>query len=211
MIGFTLIELLVVLAIIAVILALVVPAVAPLIRSSNMNKASAMVTDELNLARQIALTQNRDVEVRFYLLPSKSDLNDKRYRAFRSFAAVGSRSVKTPLSPVKYLPEPVIISTDKDSGGNILSTLLDFGNSNRSGLTTGMEDLPGAPGTFYVSFLFRPTGGTNLTPVDPAAGGNWYLTIYAENAPKSPTLGMPNNYFTAQIDPVTGRVRTYRP
>ena len=70
---------------------------------------------------------------------------------------------------------------------------------------------PGAtsPST-YISFLFRSTGGTNLTPVDPP-DGKWFLTVYLANAPKNATTGIPDNYFTALVEPVTGRVRTFRP
>jgi uncharacterized protein (TIGR02596 family) len=88
--AFTLIELLVVVAIMGLLLALVAPAVVPMMQSSNMNKAAEMISDELNFARQTALTQNRDVEVRFYKLPSPSNAGDLQFRAFRSFAAIGN-------------------------------------------------------------------------------------------------------------------------
>src|ERR1700728_2816755 len=95
--AFSLIELIVVISIMIVIMALVVPSMGPLMRSSNMNKATAMITDELNYARQLALTQNRDVEVRFYKLPSKSNSSDLQYRAFRSFSTIGTGTSKSPL------------------------------------------------------------------------------------------------------------------
>lgn len=208
--AFTLIELLITMAIMIVLLGLVAPSVAPLIRSSNLNKAASMITDELNKARQLALTQNKDVEVRFYKLPSKTSPSDLQYRAFRCFAATTNNSTRSPLSPVRYLPEPIIFATDPDKSGNIVSTILDIGNTSRSGLTSGSESIPSAASATYISFLYRPTGGTSLAPVDTSTG-NWYLTLYAENMPKTPDTGIPANYFTAQIDPVTGHVRTYRP
>ena len=203
----TLMELIVVVAIIMLLVALVTPAVVPLLRASNLTKASAMLVDELNLARQVALTQNRDVEVRFYRLGAKMDAADLQYRAFRSFLANGANpAASQPLSGVKYLPEPVIISDNPK-----ISTLLDYGGSGRTGLARAQETLPdvSSPST-YISFLFRSTGGTNLAPVDPP-DGKWFLTLYLENAAKNPTTGLPDNYFTAQVEPVTGRVRTFRP
>lgn len=208
LLAFTLVELLVVIAIILIVIALVTPAVLPVLRSSRINAAASMIVDEFNLSRQLALAQNCDVEVRFYRLGSKSDASDKQFRAFRSFVVNGSDPAKSkPLSKVRYLPEPVIVSGDGQ-----FSTLLDYANANRVGLSHSQEALNGVPGqSEYVSFLFRATGGTNLSPVDPANGGNWFLTVFLENAPKTAATGIPSNYFTAQVDPITGRVRTYRP
>jgi uncharacterized protein (TIGR02596 family) len=213
--AFTLLEMLVVIAIIAILAAVVVPAVAPVLRSSQMNTAGAMLVDELNFARQTALTMNRDVEVRFYQLVSTLDPKDKKYRAVQCLAATDRSTVKTALGNLKYLPEPVIISDEKDKSGNIVSTLLDHTNTSLSGLTRGQETISGvADPVSYVSFLFRATGGTNLAPVTATAGsttGNWYLTLYLGNASRNATTGIPDNYFTVQIDPVTGRTRVYRP
>jgi uncharacterized protein (TIGR02596 family) len=207
--AFSLVELLVVVAIITVILALITPAVVPLLRASNINQSASMLVDELNLARQTALTQNHDVEVRFYQVASKSDPSDLQFRAFRSFLPNAQNAAAAqPLSAVRYLPEPVVISADAR-----FSTLLDYGGigGQRAGLMKGQETLPAANGpSTYISFLFRSTGGTNLTPVDPP-DGKWFLTLYLENAPKNATTGIPDNYFTALVEPVTGRVRTFRP
>ena len=86
-----------------------------------------------------------------------------------------------------------------------------MGNTARSGLSTNQETLPGGAGTVsYVSFLFRATGGTGLTPVTPPIG-IWDLTLYQETASTNSSTGLPKNYATIQVDPVTGAVRTYRP
>ena len=209
--AFTLIEMLVVVAIIAILLSLVVPAVVTLMQSSNLNKSAQLLTDELNFARQIALSQNRNVEVRFYKLPSPTNSQDLQFRAFRSLAAIGTSTTESPLSTVRYLPAPIIISTATDSVTNIMvSTLLNAGNPNLSGLMTGTENLPVSGTTPYISFFFRATEGTNLAPIT-GTNSNWYLTLYSETAANITATGIPANYFTAQVDPVTGRVLTYRP
>lgn len=207
--AFSLVELIVVVSIILILIVLITPSVVPLLRASNVNQSAAMLVDELNLARQIALTQNRDVEVRFYQVASKSDPNDVQFRAFRSFLPNPQNpAAAQALSAVRYLPEPAIISADAQ-----YSTLLDYGGTGgqRAGLMKGQEILPGNTNpSSYTSFLFRSTGGTNLTPVDPP-DGKWFLTLYLENAPKNSATGIPDNYFTALVEPVTGRVRTFRP
>lgn len=172
--AFTLIEMLVVVAIMAILMSLVAPSVVSLMQSGNLNKSAETLTDELNYARQIALSQNRDVEVRFYQLPSPTNSQDLQYRAFRSFAAIGSSTTKSPLTTVRNLPAPIIISTGTDGSGNPVSTLLDAGNANRSGLMTGTENIAayGSTPTPYISFLFRATGGRTLRrpPARPGCG-----------------------------------------
>ena len=48
-------------------------------------------------------------------------------------------------------------------------------------------------------------------------GDPWYLTLHGTNAAKGTgqtdgeTSAMPDNYFTLQIDPITGTTRSYRP
>lgn len=203
--GFSLMELLVVIAIMMILMALVVPATSSLMKSMSMGRAVSMITDEMNFARQTALSRNRDVEVRFYRMGSKLDANDKQFRAYRTLLADGIDPAKAqPLSKVKYLPEAVIVS-----GNPAFTTLLDDANPGRSGLARGTESLAGAS-TEYVSFLFRANGGTSLKPVS-GADSLWYLTLHGENVQTNAATGLPDNYFTAQIDPVTGRLRSYRP
>lgn len=200
--AFSLIEILAVVVIILVLMALLVPATSSLVRAMNMSRAASLLTDEMNYARQTALTRNRDVEVRFYKMDSKIADGEKRYLAFRSFLVNGTNAAQ-PLGRVKHLPENVVLAEDAK-----YSTLLDPG---RSGLTQGHETIPGLSSPAeYVSFLFRANGGTSLRPVNPPEG-NWFLTIHLENAPTNPVTGIPDNYFTAQIDPVNGRLRSYRP
>ena len=204
--AFTLLELLVVIAIMMILMVLMLPATSSLMKSMGMSRAVSMVADEMNFARQTAVSRNHDVEVRFYRLGSELDANNKQYRAFRSLLVDGIDPAKSqPLSRVKCLPDNVIISSN-----TAFSTLLDYGNPSRSNsLVHSNESLP-AGSAEYVSFLFRANGGTSLKPV---AGTNslWYLTLHDKNLKTNPATGLPFNYFTAEIDPVTGRLRSYRP
>lgn len=203
--AFSLVELLVVIAILLILMAMVLPATTSLMRSMNISRAASLVTDEMNFARQTALSRNRDVELRFYRLGSKLDGGAKQFRAMRSFLADGTDATKSqPLSKVKHLPDSVILSDN-----TTLSSLLDYQNPARSGLTQGTEALPSGS-TEYVSFLFRANGGTSLKPIAPPEG-NWFVTVTAENVQADGGNELPANYFTAQVDPVTGRTRSYRP
>jgi uncharacterized protein (TIGR02596 family) len=155
--------------------------------------------DTLNLARQAAMTNNEPVEVRIYKTGGQGSPADLQYRAFRLFT-VDANNGKQALGTLKRLPEPLIIS-----GSLQYSTLL----SNHGASSTLPEDYPAPNQTAYIWFRFRPNGGTDLTPVE-GAGSNWFLTLIMENAPVTAN-GLPANFFTIQIDPVTGRARSFRP
>lgn len=199
-------ELLVVVAIMSILMAVVVPASIAMIKANNLTNAANMIRDELSLARQTALSRNQEVEVRFYQMASGGDASTKRYRAFRAFVADGLDPAKSePLSSIKYFNEPVVISEDPK-----FSTLLDYTDSSRSGLRYLTEDVPEIGSTPYVAFSFRGNGETSLKPVVLPAG-NWFLTLISHTAKTNGGTGLPDNYSTIQVDPVTGRIRTYRP
>lgn len=197
--GFSLTEMLVVIAIMAILMAVVIPASTSMMGGMNIGSAAGTITDELNFARQTALARNRDVEVRFYKLGSKFDANNKQYRAFRSFLVDDLDSANwKPLSRVKHLSEPIIISDNTE-----YSSLLPSSPGN--GISDGNENLSNGVSAPYVSFRFRANGDTSLRPITK----KWFLTIYSEKVKAG--AGLPPNYFTVQVDPVTGRTRSYRP
>lgn len=199
--GFTLIELIAVISIIVIILALLVPAFNTLARGSNLTNAAASVLDELNLARQTALTRNRVVEVRFYLLPAEIG-SAPAYRAMRSFLANETGDSLSPIAGVKRFPISVVALNDAT-----FSTLLS--DTTRTQKTSEVEDLPGAPSTRFKSIRFRPSGGVELSSYT-TTNDNWFLTIKNENDPIYPDRPA-DNFATIQVDPTTGRAQQMRP
>ena len=215
--AFSLVELLTVIAIISILAALSVTAFNQISRASKLAAAGQSLVDNLNLARQIAMTKNRRVEVRIYQFPSSTGSSDKACRAIRLFL-VQSAGDLLPLTKLIRFQEPVILS---DSGTNLpnststTSTILaPAATSSGNATTTSTTDttnnaakwpVPGVDTYDYVSFNFLPDGGTDLDP-----GKSWLATLMLANDPLIAN-GLPANYLTVRIDPVIGKVSAFRP
>jgi len=205
--GFTLIELLAVVAIMILIMAMVVPAFRSVGRATNLTAGANMVVDQLNVARQTALSQNCLVQVRFYKLPGPTDgTNATAYRAMRIFTYDPTGTVATPLTSVKYLPTGAIMVS------GAFSTLLGPSYPGTSlAPTTGTENLPGFNNATYVAFQFRPSGGTSLDP-NGVNNDKWFISFKLETDPVPASGAKPaNNFITAALDPVSGRLHVFRP
>ncbi len=70
--AFSIVELLVVIAIISILMALTVPAVSSLIENTNVTRGAQLVESQIQLARQLASSRNRPVEVRLIKVPAQS-------------------------------------------------------------------------------------------------------------------------------------------
>jgi len=205
-VGFSLVELLTVVAIIALLAVLITPAINSISSGTSLTVSAATVTDTLNLARQTALSKNRPVEVRFLKVPAANrtvadGASNFVYRAIALYQISDSGPVE--LSRIIYL-QPNIQLSDSDTFGTLLKYL--------PVSTMPVRAIDPAGATFsYSYFQFRPDGSTNLSAQAPAAGGDaWHTMIYSANTPPKGTTP-PKNYITLQLDPLTGRTRTFQP
>lgn len=198
--AFTLTELLFVIAIMGVISAFSVPAFNSIAKSSALASTNRIVVDHLNLARQTALSRNASVEVRFYKL---ADYNQPAtsgptvYRALQLFIQ-DNNSAKPFDNPI-YFRAPIICIDN-----SMASTLLDVTEES----TPSFQDP--SLGIFernylYRSFRFKPSGSTDLPD-----HVSMHLSFKIQTDPDIKP-GLPRNFATVQIDPATGRVRTFRP
>jgi len=211
--AFSLIELVVVVAIIALIATFTVPAATTILRGSAMTQASQMLTDQISLARQIALSKNRAVEVRIYKYAdpeapgeSAKDVTTGKLRAIQLFEVVESGAA-VPIDKAQRFPITVVMNPAK------LSTLVSDTTQKEQTPTTKDPELPRGVARFYryYSFRFQPDGATNLpTKSTSDTNGAWTITIHNITDNVTGTT-LPPNFFTIQIDPVSGSTKGFRP
>jgi uncharacterized protein (TIGR02596 family) len=213
--AFSLIELVIVIAVIVIIAAFTMPAMNTILRGSQLTQGSGLLVGQLSLARQQALSRNRQVEVRFYRyadpeIPGEDVTNPKtgKFRAIQLFQVLPS-GVSVPIDKVQTLPGGVIFSYSESEG---LSSLLDLPTGlapKKPGVTDkAAPPLPRGVGMNYeyISFKFLPDGSTDKHPT-----GKWFVTIIGLNDRLNKPTEPPPNFFTVQIDPVSGVTKTYRP
>jgi uncharacterized protein (TIGR02596 family) len=198
--AFSLIELLTVIAIIAILAVLVAPGTSSILSGTNLQRAGAQVQQTFGIARQMAASRNRRMEVRFYGSPQGSPV----YQSFQTFL-IEENGTATPASKVSRLPEAVAINQSATLSPIISSLPVKTWTSNDSQVTVG------GMGTDYVAkaVQFRPDGSTSLTPT-PA--NNWFLTLHAARIDQTTAdTTKIANFITIQLDPVSGISRLFQP
>jgi uncharacterized protein (TIGR02596 family) len=197
--AFSLLEMLVVILIISIIATFAVPVVTGVNRSSQLATGTQIVADQLALARQTAISRNRQVEVRFYKFSDpEQPMSGSCFRALQTLEVINARTT-SPLDKVQSLPTAVII----DSSAT-LSSLFDPAKKTP---VPGVDPLPRVgPNYQYVSLRFRPDGSTDLLPTQ----GPWFITIHEEIRGDG-LARPPANFTTVEIDPINGGVKFYRP
>ena len=215
--AFSLIELVVVIAIIAIIATFTVPAATGILRGSAITQASQTLTDQISLARQMALSRNRAVEVRFYQYADPEAPGEKvgspatgQWRGMQLFDVLES-GVPVPIDKPQRLPISVIMNPGTTSATTLSSLIACAAPNSPTIKTPGTTDpdLPRgvAKNYNYVAFRFLQDGSTNLLA---SQAGGWFVTIHNMTPPVTGTTP-PANFFTLQIDPVSGSIKGFRP
>lgn len=208
--GFSLLELLVVMAVIATLMALAAPAVTAINRGTHLTAGGNLLVDNLKLARQTAIAQNKPVEVRFYELPGEAG-NPPAYRGLQLFIFDQPASVHPrPLAAIQKLPGVIVMAPGRgtDAGyARKFSLLLSDANQQE-----GSDTPPGlSTPTFYKAVLFLPSGSADLPPSVPGTSGEqWCISLKNENDPTQKDRPA-HNFYTARLDAVSGHVQIYRP
>jgi len=225
--GFTLIELLAVVALIAVVIAFAVPATSQIMKGSQMSQGAQNLNDTLLYARQLALTKNRPIEVRFYKFgdpDTPGEVADKpelgKWRALQLFEVLENGAV-LPIREMTRMPRGVIFQPDEYSTllkEEIRPAIEAKEDKTAPELPVDVNDKKVGRNYLWTGFRYLPDGSTDLPPValeNGAATGSkakedrWYITLIGltdENKDIRQT-----NFFTLQVDPLAGTVKSFRP
>lgn len=207
--AFSLIELLLVIAILMLLTSMAQMALNDVSNSTKMSTASQQVGDTFNLARQIAVAQNTYVQVRLF---APKDAAGKYsaigiYRCdmpyyLSSYADLESSGKIRREGKIRKLPEQVVMwSSDQ------YSSLVDI--LEKDTLRKGGSIKIDGKEYDWVSFYFRPDGGTDVSLPVNSTDNFATMTVVSSVGLKDNKL--PANYATLTIDPVNGRFRVFRP
>lgn len=196
--GFSLIEMVVVVAILAVIVMLAAPYTISAIQASSLTSAGDTVNQKLSLAQQRAATENRPVGVTFYFYAKDG---------ITACHAIQLVTYNPATNTTTALEAPVFWQNGREVLlDGALSPLFSgaFTPTDTGAATTRPFVSLGAT---FKRILFFPDGSTSLrVPLNRA-----YATLISIRDYKQNLNAPPKNYYTVQVDPVTGRTRTYRP
>lgn len=223
--GFTLIELLAVILIIGVLVGTSASYFQGSMSAMRISSEGTQLESMLSAAQQAASAEGRNIEVRFYQHADPAQLDGaKRFRSvvlLRYYQAGDLSPDPNAAGTVLTKPMAVVMGENYTLGAGVLmasdsslSSLL--GAATSPGSTTvdtkilsnhALDDwkFPVSDSDYH-SFVIRPEG-TSLNPA-----GKWFVTIVSNRDEEGgASAGSVKNFYCVQIDPVNGRVVSYRP
>ena len=190
--AFSLVEILVVVAIIGIMASIAVPAFSSISAASGITRGGQLLGDQIILARQEATTRNRDIEVRLIDMTNGAGSG---YTALQLWLKDESGNL-SPLGKVQKLPEGVVISSS-----TVFSPLLTADSTVNPGTMPSSGPAALRP---YKGFRIRASGSPSASIT---TNNNFLTVILARDASQTP----PANYYSVSVNPITSKVKIYRP
>lgn len=194
--AFSMVELLVVMTILGILFTLAAVSFMGAGSGLSLSQVGEQIGVEIRRARQIATAKSIAVEVRFYDLATDED--DDYVSVIQIVEQLSDGGYQAE-NPIRF-PSDIGIVRD--------SELTSFFAANATDVLiqgTAGDTLPNEQEATYIAFRFRPDGSTNLTDE------RWFLTATHKAVTESSGGGIPDNFYTIQVDPVLGQITSYRP
>ncbi|MDF1756009.1 MAG: Verru_Chthon cassette protein D [Verrucomicrobiales bacterium] len=208
--AFSLVELIFVIAILAILMGFGASGLKNVFVASGVSDAMGMVGGQIKLAHQMASVKNREVEVRFYQLPSDTG----GPTAIRAMQIVlreaemdpGDNNYTTPgtasfnpkvraVDRIRRFPAGVVVVDDR------VKSSLTSETSRKKGAKTVL--LWKTTAAEYSYIRLKPDGSTDLD-----LNKNWYFTLALETEVER---GEMKNFATLEMDPGNGKITWLRP
>ncbi len=218
------IEMLVVVTIIVLLLAFSTPALMRTMQASRLASIGDSLMGAISEAQQISSAQNVPVEMRFFSYPDPDfPGTTSLFRAYQLFKIVlitdtagGPGTLKESLVPVGNLvrlPDGIIIASKAELSEALAGDGLP---DTKDGAEPGYVGVTGAT---YKALRFMTDGSCRTVSVTESgfAQLNYqtlpksFFTITYDTGEDVTLSNLPNNFYTIQVDPFTGKARNYRP
>lgn len=194
--GFSLLEMLVIMALLAILFVLLVPATSAVSRAGAVTKTGDLISDLLVRARQEAISRNRPTELRIFRVTATGEPGGSTdsWGAAQIWTTDSRGGNSRPVGRVEIFPPGVRILDESGYSPVIADNVAPRG-------VMGPDSR--WQGTDFLRIGFRANGSPDLV----LGNTNNFFTIFEEKDTARP----PNNFFTLQIHPLTGRVDSHRP
>lgn len=172
----------------------------------------------LDSARQLAVTQNRYVQVRFYLDENSSRNHVDQIGVYLAESPFYSRSAA---DYAAWIAAGKLKQAERDfslnegaiiPGDAVVSNLLSLLRSDSEVDRMGSAGV-GSAARDFVAFYYHPDGSTDFKTINgnDVLVNDAYLSLVAKNRYEAGPPALPQNYFMLAFDPITGRTATVRP
>jgi uncharacterized protein (TIGR02596 family) len=196
--AFTLVETVIVVALVALLFSVAAPYTMAAIQSASLSSAGDTLMQKISLAQQRATTENRPIGLDFFYY-NKDEV--KGCHAIQLISYNPATNAATPLEPPVYWSEGRAVLVE-----GALSPMFSTNVTVTSKGPATLAPFKNLGATFY-RILFYPNGSTSLkVPLRMA-----YFTLISTKNYTAELSTPPPNFYTVQIDPITGRGHSYRP